>query len=177
ADMDFKSPPPVAGALRRYIDEGVFGYPRGLHTHDVNELPSLSEIVVERMEQRYRWKITREDVIYIPGVVAGLNLVCHSISSGTVLVQPPVYPPILWAPGNAHYRRTESELKREADGRYGVDWDQFQSAITPDTRMFILCNPHNPVGRVFRSDELARIAEICVARNILICSDEIHSDL
>src|SRR5215471_4319476 len=74
ADMDFKSPAPVARALERYIEDGVFGYPRGLHTHDVKELPTLGEIVAERMQQRYGWKITPEEVVYIPGVVPGLNL-------------------------------------------------------------------------------------------------------
>src|SRR5437773_12175196 len=82
AEMDFKSPAPVRRALQRYIDDGVFGYPRGLHTHDAKELPSLSEIVVERMAQRYGWRIAVEDVVYIPGVVPGLNLACHSIGPG-----------------------------------------------------------------------------------------------
>jgi len=179
ADMDFKSPPPVAHALRRYIDEGVFGYPRGLHSYDASELPSLSEIVVERMERRYGWRITPEDVVYIPGVVPGLNLACHSVSSqgGAVLVQPPIYPPILWAPINAHQKRQEAELQRAEDGSYAIDWDRFESAITPETRMFILCNPHNPAGRMFGSGDLARIAQTCLSKNVVICSDEIHSDL
>src|SRR3954469_13177481 len=73
ADMDFRSPEPVARALRDYVDQGVFGYPRGLHTFDVRELPELPNVVVQRMAERYGWKIEREDVVLIPGVVPGLN--------------------------------------------------------------------------------------------------------
>src|SRR5215471_3498798 len=154
ADMDFKSPPPVARALQRYIDDGVFGYPRGLHSHDIKELPSLGEIVAQRMKQRYRWNVAADDVVYIPGVVVGLNLACHSLGPqpAAVPVQPPVYPPILWAPTNAHLKRQEVELQRGSDLRYAIDWDLFQSTITSETRMFILCNPHNPVGRVFERE-------------------------
>jgi cystathionine beta-lyase len=179
ADMDFKSPAPVAQALQRYIDDGVFGYPRGLHSHDIKELPRLAEIVAERMKQRYQWNVAPDEVVYIPGVVPGLNLACHSLRSGpaVVLVQPPVYPPILWAPGNAHLQRQDVELQRGADLNYGVDWDLWESAITPETRMFILCNPHNPVGRVFQKNELHRMADTCISKDIIICSDEIHSDL
>jgi cystathionine beta-lyase len=179
ADMDFRSPEPVARALRAYLDGGVFGYPRGLHSFDMSELPELPNIVVERMERRYKWHISPQDVVLVPGVVPALNLACHSAASqgGAVLVQPPVYPPILWSPVNAHLQRQESPLICGSDGRYEIDWDTFASAITPETRMFSLCNPHNPVGRVFQRDELIRMAEICLSRNLIICSDEIHSDL
>lgn len=179
ADMDFKSPEPVARALKGYVDDGVFGYPRGLHSHDIKELPALGEIVARRMQKRYGWNVKPEEVVYIPGVVPGLNLACHAVNvqGGTVLVQTPVYPPILGAPVHAHLTRQESELQRGGDLRYYVDWKSFAEAITPETRMFLLCNPHNPVGRVFAKDELTRLAEICLAKNVLICSDEIHSDL
>ena len=120
ADMDFKSPPPVAHALRRYIDEGVFGYPRGLHSYDASELPSLSEIVVERMERRYGWRITRDDVVYIPGVVPGLNLACHSVSSkgGAVLVLQRRHAPVRSIAGTGgQSRRTHPVQAHGADAR------------------------------------------------------------
>jgi cystathionine beta-lyase len=179
ADMDFRSPEPVARALKEYIDAGVFGYPRGLHSFDRNEVPDLPDIVAARMAKRYNWKVAAEHVVFIPGVVPGLNLACHMFESarGAVLVQPPVYAPILAAPRNARLERQEAPLSRLGDGTYAVDWDAFESAITPDTRLFLLCNPHNPVGRVFRRDELVRMAEICISRNVIICADEIHSDL
>src|SRR5262245_43540268 len=77
ADMDFRSPEPVTRALRSYVDRGVFGYPRALHTFDSRELPELPQIVAERMEARYGWKVSPEHVVLIPGVVPGLNLACH----------------------------------------------------------------------------------------------------
>jgi cystathionine beta-lyase len=97
--------------------------------------------------------------------------------SGSLAVQPPVYTPILEAPQTAGLARNEAPLLRQPDGTYAIDWDQFTAALQSDTRAFLLCNPHNPVGRVFRRDELERMAELCLARNVLICSDEIHSDL
>jgi cysteine-S-conjugate beta-lyase len=131
------------------------------------------------MLQRYGWRIQPEDVVLIPGVVPGLNLACHMVASagGAVLVQPPVYPHILACAKNARLDRQEAVLKQGSDGAYAIDWDEFTAAITAETRMFVMCNPHNPVGRVFRRDELTRIAEICLSRDLVICADEIHSDL
>lgn len=176
ADMDFRSPEPVARALRAYIDDGIFGYPRGLHTHDRAQVHELAGLVVDRMAHRYNWQISVDDVILLPGVVPGLNIACHSVQH-SVLVQPPVYPPILWAPANARLQSVESPLHCENDGSYSIDWDSFRSGVAQNTRLFLLCNPHNPVGRVFRRHELERMAEICLSANVTICADEIHSDL
>ena len=178
ADMDFVSPEPVVRALRERVEHGVFGYPPGLHGES-SELPELGQLVVERMAARYGWSIAPPDVVFVPGVVVGLNIACHifASTSDAVLVQPPVYPPMLQAPGNARLQRQDAELVREPDGSYRIDWDGFASAITDDTRLFILCNPHNPAGRVYRRDELERMAEVCLSRDVTICSDEIHSDL
>jgi cysteine-S-conjugate beta-lyase len=183
ADMDFRSPEPVSRALRAYIDDGVFGYPRGLHAHDRAQVHELAGLVVDRMAHRYNWQISLDDVVLIPGVVPGLNITCHAVGESSnltqhsVLVQPPVYPPILAAPTNAHLRRVESPLHCENDGSYSIDWDSFRSGVARNTRLFLLCNPHNPVGRVFRRHELERMAEICLSANVTICADEIHSDL
>jgi cystathionine beta-lyase len=183
ADMDFRSPEPVARALQAYIDGGIFGYPRGLHTFDRAQIHELTGLVVDRMARRYNWQIAVDDVVLIPGVVPGLNIACHCIAassilgSRSVLVQPPVYPPILAAPTNAHLERLESPLHCESDGSYSIDWNSFRSAVARNARLFILCNPHNPVGRVFRRHELEQIAEICLSANVTICADEIHSDL
>lgn len=183
ADMDFRSPEVVARALRAYIDAGVFGYPRGLHAHDHAQLHELAGLVVDRMARRYHWSIAAEDVVPIPGVVTGLNIACHCFGTSSpaavrpVLVQPPVYPPILAAPANAHLQRVEAALHAESDGTYSVDWDSFRSAVARNPCLFILCNPHNPVGRVFRRRELEQMAEICLAADVTICADEIHSDL
>ena len=183
ADMDFRSPEPVSRALRAYIDDGVFGYPRGLHTNDRAQVHELAGLIVDRMAHRYNWQIAVDDVVLIPGVVPGLNITCHSFAASSnptecsVLVQTPVYPPILAAPTNAHLQRVESPLHCENDGSYSIDWESFRSGVARNTRLFLLCNPHNPVGRVFRRHELERMAEICLSANVTICADEIHSDL
>jgi cysteine-S-conjugate beta-lyase len=184
ADMDFRSPEPVAAALRQYVDAGVFGYPRGLHATDRAQLHELTGLVVERMQIRYGWTISPDAVVPIPGAVSGLNIACHALSAlaategvkRSVLIQPPVYPQIFTAPAKAGVTREDSPLLRDANGRYSVDWDSFAPAAER-AGMFILCNPHNPTGRVFTRDELERMAEICLAAGTIICADDMHSDL
>ena len=114
----------------------------------------------------------------MPGVIRGFNLAGHTVAKegGAILFQTPAYPPILAAPHNAGMQRQEVALT-PGGGAYYVDWDTFEAAFTGQTRLFILCNPHNPVGRVFRQDELSRMAEICLRHDVTICSDEIHCDL
>ena len=171
ADMDFMSPEPVLRALRERVDHGIFGYG--------SEPPELRQVVVERLAKLYGWQVAPEALVFVPGVVTGFNIACHAATSpgDGVLVQTPAYPPILCAPANACLTRDEMELARQPDGRYEIDFAAFEQAITGRTRIFILCNPHNPVGRVFRREELERMAEICLRHNLVICSDEIHGDL
>lgn len=171
ADMDFISPEPVIRALQERVAQGVFGYGK-----DPQE---LREIIVARMAERYGWKVSPEALVFTPGVVVGFNLACHAfVKPGEgALVQTPVYPPFLSAPKNAGIRRDEMELTRQADGRYTVDMDRMADTITESTRLFILSNPHNPVGRVFTRKELEDMADVCLRKKVLICSDEIHSDL
>ncbi len=172
ADMDFVSPQPVIEALQRRVAHGVFGYP--------SDLPGLKEAVVARMQRLYGWKIQVEDIQVVPGVVTALNQVVQAYvpAGGGVLVQTPVYPPFLTLAQNAGVLDQRMELSRDPQqGTYSVDWEAFAAAFTPQTRLFMLCNPHNPVGRAFRRDELERMAEACLRRDVLICSDEIHCDL
>lgn len=183
ADMDFRSPEPVVRALGSYIEDGVFGYPRGLHTYDRAQVHELAGLIVDRMAQRHHWRIAADDIVLIPGVVAGLNMACRAVGAtsdhaqGSVLVQPPVYPPILAAPANADLERVESPLHCESDGSYSIDWSSFGSGVARNASLFLLCNPHNPAGRVFRRGELEKMAEICLSANVTICADEIHGDL
>jgi len=110
--------------------------------------------------------------------VNGFNLACQTVAApgDGVLVQTPAYPPILRAPAHAGCSRDETELVQQADGRYGIDLDAFEGTISPRTRVFVLCNPQNPVGRVFSAEELRGMAEICLRHKVIICSDEIHAD-
>jgi len=171
ADMDFRSPEPVIRALQERVTHGVFGY--------AMEMPELRETIQNRLLERYHWTVASEDIVLLPGVVKGFNMACHMFSEegGSALIQTPVYSPFLSAPANAGLERQEMELTRAEDGSYQIDFDRFEAAITSQTRLFILCSPHNPVGRVFRKDELERMAEICLRHNVVICSDEIHCDL
>jgi cystathionine beta-lyase len=171
ADMDFTSPEPVIEALRERVDHGVFGYGRAPG--------ELREVIVDRIKRLYDWKVSRDEIMFLPAVVTGFNLVCHATASPGegVLLQTPVYFPMLRAPANAGLTNDEMILTRRSDGRYEVDFDLMEETITERTRVFILCSPHNPVGRVFRREELERMAEICLRNDIVICSDEIHADI
>lgn len=174
ADMDFVSPEPVLRALHQRIDHGVFGY--GCDPVE------LTAVVRERMARRYGWQIDPESVVYLPGLVSGINTVCRATGQpgNRVLVQTPVYPPFLTAPGHHQQELATAPLLLESNGRtidYQIDFDAFEAAIQSGTSLFILCNPHNPIGRGFTRDELCRMAEICLRHNVTICSDEIHSDL
>lgn len=171
ADMDFVSPEPVIADLQKRVQHGIFGYPM------VSD--EMRNVVVTRMLKRYGWKISPQDVIFVPGVVPGFNLTCQAFAGAgdSILMQTPVYPPFLDAPVHAGAERVEVELVRTASGRYEIDFAAFEEAIRLNTRVFMLCNPHNPVGRVYTRAELSRLAEICLRHNVMICSDEIHSDL
>ncbi len=170
ADMDFVSPKPVLEALHRRIEHGIFGY---------GDTPSdLCATICERLDRLYGWKVSPSELLFLPGLVCGLNLVCRAVGilGDGVLVQTPVYPPFLSAPVNGGRAVITTSLQQR-NGRYEVDYDAFERAITPNTSLFLLCNPHNPVGRVYERWELERMAEICLRHNVLICSDEIHCDL
>jgi cysteine-S-conjugate beta-lyase len=171
ADMDFRSPEAVTQTLVERAKHGVFGY--GGEPND------LRQLVVDRMELQYGWKIQPEAIVFLPGVVTAFNLVCHAFThpGDGLLIQTPVYPPILHAHEHHCLVRDENRLVTGADGSSIIDFDAFEASIQPHTRMFLLCNPHNPVGRVFRQDELEQMAEICARHDVLICSDEIHCDL
>jgi cystathionine beta-lyase len=171
ADMDFRVAEPILRALHDRLSHGVFGYGE--------DGPGLREAVSERMERLYGWKVHPDEVVLFPGVITGFNLACQAFTKAGegVLVQTPVYPPFLSAPLNAGALRQEMELSRQPDGRYTIDFERFESAMDLTTRLFLLCNPHNPVGRVYTREELQAMAEICLKRNVLICADEIHGEL
>jgi len=171
ADMDFVSPEPVTRALRERVEHGIFGYDM--------EPPELRPVIVDRLQRLYGWQVAPDTLVFVPGVVTGFNLATHAITSpgDGILAQTPVYHPILYVPGNTGCTLDEMEMTRLPSGQYEIDFDAFEAAITDRTRIFILCNPHNPVGRVFRREELERMAEICLRHDVVICSDEIHGDL
>jgi cystathionine beta-lyase len=177
ADMDFPVAEPIMHMLLRRIEHGVFGYPE-VHP-DPEAISELQGVLVERMQRLYNWQVSPEEIVFLPGVIVGLNLTCQALAKpgGNVLVQTPVYPPFLSTPSNAGMQCRDALLNCESDGHYEIDWQVFETGLTEQTRLFILCNPHNPVGRVFHKYELERMAEICLRKGVVICSDEIHCDL
>ncbi len=170
ADMDFQAPPEVLQILQDRIDHGVLGY----------TLPpkALTEVLIERLLRVYGWSVESNWIVWLPGLVVGLNLACRAVgrSEDEVLVMTPVYPPFLTAPVLSGRRLRTVALVQE-QGRYMVDDAALRAAITDRTRLLILCNPHNPVGRAFGREELDRISQTCLEKNVAICSDEVHSDL
>jgi cystathionine beta-lyase len=170
ADMDFCSPPAVIEALQQRIAHGVFGYTVAPE--------SLKTIVVEKLAADFSWSIQPEWLVWLPGVVTGFNVACRAVGEDNddVMTAVPVYPYFLSAPQNSRRRLIKVPLQ-ETNNHWTLDFDLLEKAITPNTRVFILCNPHNPVGRVFSRDELNSLAAICEKHDMVICSDEIHCDL
>ena len=170
ADMDFASPPEVIAALHGRVDHAVFGYT--LTPGD------LKETIIERLRIRHNWEVQPEWIVWLPGLVTGLNVACRAVASpgDAILTTTPAYPPFLSAPGLAGCEliTVDHPIRNHA---YTIDFEGLESAITPRTKLFILCNPHNPTGRVFTRTELNHLAEICLSRDIIICADEIHCDL
>ena len=177
ADMDFPSPPPVIEALRRRVDHGVFGYAR--------PVKSTIDAVVTALEIRYGWPIDPAWLVWLPGLVCGLNVTALAFASAgdEILCLTPVYPPFISAPKNQGRvsvpvpLRLETEAVPGPTGRWLVDWEALERAVTPRTKVFLLCHPHNPIARVWQADELARIGEFCARHSLVLCSDEIHCDL
>ncbi|HBH03997.1 MAG TPA: putative C-S lyase [Candidatus Rokubacteria bacterium] len=174
ADMDFPSPEPVVRALRERVAHGVFGYGPTLE-----QVTELHELVAARLGRLHGWRVAPEAVVLLPGVIPGFNVACRMLATpgAGLLLQVPLYPPILRVPGNAGLAADLADLARGPDGRYAPDWDAFEAAIGARTRVFLLCNPHNPVGRAFTRAELERMAATCLRRGLAIVADEIHGDL
>lgn len=170
ADMDFRAAEPIIQALHERVDHGIFGYSRPTQ--------ALRKALQDRLARLYQWEISEEQVLFSPGIVTGLNVAFQAFAGPGegVLAQPPVYFHFLKDP--VHHGRAvhDPPLVRKGD-TYETDFDQFEKAITAGTRVFVLCNPHNPVGRVYTRAELEKMAEICLRHHLVICSDEIHCDL
>ena len=170
ADMDFAAPEAVLRALQERLAHGVFGYGR--------PPDGLCEVIQGRLARLYGWRVETDEIFFIPGVVSGFNLACQAVGApgDEVLVETPIYPPMLAAPENTG-RICKAVPLVEGRQRYEHDFDAFEQAITERTSIFLLCNPHNPVGRIFEASELERLAEICLRHDVVICSDEIHCDI
>ena len=170
ADMDFKTAPAIIDALRKRVDNGIFGYTR---------VPDeYYEAVINWFSRRHGWKIDRHMMIYTSGVVQAISAIIKALAKPgeNVIVQTPVYNCFFSSIRNNGCVILESPLLRNGD-TYDIDFERLeQDAANPDTSLMLLCNPHNPAGRVWSRDELRKIAEICARNGVTVISDEIHCE-
>lgn len=168
ADMDFAAPPAVLDALQARVARGHFGYGGPWLT--------LVEAVRDHLAREYAWRIEPDWLVWLPGLVSGLNVACRAVDGG-VLTATPVYPPFLSAP-RLSGRALVTVPLCERDGRWRWDFAALEAAAADaDSRLLLLCHPHNPVGRAWDDDELAALADFCARRDLVVCSDEIHCGL
>lgn len=170
ADMDFKSPQPVLDALHKRVDHGIFGYTKA---------PApLLDVILERIAGDYDWQLNPEDIVFMPGVVPGLNMACRMIDPHLkVATTTPVYYPFLSAPvySGRGLLSCEAEFR---DDRWHFPVQELTDILRQgNVGVLLLCSPYNPIGRLLTRDELERTARVCADNEVVICSDEIHCDL
>ncbi len=172
ADMDFPVAPPVHRAIIELVERHDFGY------HHVPLSPRLRGAFVSRMAERFDWQINPRRIVPLVNVLQGLDasVLLHSRPGDGVVLQTPIYPPFLAAVERSGRRVVESSLVRGAH-RYEIDFEHLRSVLDPETRLLLLCNPHNPTGRVFEREELLALGELALEHDIIVVSDEIHADL
>jgi cysteine-S-conjugate beta-lyase len=175
ADMDFPSPPAVVTALQERAKHGVFGY-----THASRELESAVQAALVR---DYSWEVPAAWLVWLPGLVSGLNVLCRAVGTAgdEVATFVPIYPPFLSAPGFAKRSVVRVPLVTRGIagtvGRWEMDLELLERALTPRTRLLLFCSPHNPVGRVWSRSELEALADLVCRHDLLIGSDEVHAGL
>lgn len=170
ADMDFPSPPAVLQALHQRVDHGVFGY--------AQPDARLKQVIIAHLHEQYRWDVDPEWIVWLPGLVTGLNVACRAVGrpGAGILTSVPIYPPFLTAPSYSGKQLQTVQLDF-SNNQWYLDKEAFQRAVDDRTALYLLCNPHNPTGRAFTRHELESMADVCLRRNLVICSDEIHCDL
>ena len=171
ADMDFRTAPAVTEALKKRVEHGIFGY--------VRVPDSYYHAVIHWFDRRHNWKIEREWIIYTTGVVPALSAIIKALTNpgDRVLVQTPVYNCFFSSIRNNGCEMISNPLIYE-DNTYRIDFDDLEKkAADPKVKLLLLCNPHNPAGRVWSKQELIRIGEICLRNDVWVVSDEIHCEL
>ncbi len=171
ADMDFKTAPCIIDALHKRVDQGVFGY--------TWRDPAYNRSIADWQKRRNGWDAPVDRMVYSPGVVPGLQLALTLCTQpgDKVLIQPPVYPPFASLAGETGRELVLNPLRRDENGFYTMDLNDMEEKLKTGVKAFILCNPHNPVGRCWTKEELKAAGDLCVRYGVQILSDEIHSDL
>ena len=170
ADMDFRTPDFITDAIRERLNHPLLGY-----TITPKEyFPTMIKWIYEH----HGWEVKPSQIGFVPGVVPGLSYAvqCFTEKGDEVIVQPPVYYPFFNSIAKNGRVIVHNQLV-EVDGKYEMDWEDLESKFTEKTKLFILCNPHNPGGRVWTRTELEKLAGICEKHNVLVVSDEIHADM
>ena len=170
ADMDFKTPDFILDAIKERLEHPILGYtipPAGF-------FPAMQKWIIEHHD----WPVKREWLGFLPGIVPGLSFAVQSLTAAgdEIIVQPPVYYPFFNVIRNNHRTIVDNPLKEE-NGRFVMDYENLEKCFSEKTKMMILCNPHNPGGRVWTAAELKKLADICEKHNITVVSDEIHADM
>ncbi|CAA6677053.1 MULTISPECIES: MalY/PatB family protein [unclassified Lentimonas] len=171
ADMDFTTAPEITAALQQRLDHGIFGY----------TIPYEAPVnaVLNYLDRQHGYSAKAHWLNFLPGLVPAINLCCHAFvaSDESVMTATPVYPPFLGAPDYANRELIKVPLCLDASDQWTLDFDAMEAAVKPNTKLFILCSPHNPVGRVYTEAELTRLGDFCEKHDLILISDEIHCDL
>ena len=171
ADMDFQTSSYITDALEDMVKHGVFGYSES-EEHYFGAVQNW-------MERHYNWHVKESWMTKTPGIVFALAMAvkAYTQENDTVLIQPPVYYPFKEVVEDNHRRLVNNTLVLDGDGTYTIDYEDFEKKIIEENvKLFILCNPHNPVGRVWTKEELERLGDICLKHGVFVVSDEIHAD-
>ncbi|HAQ49351.1 MAG TPA: aminotransferase class I/II [Glaciecola sp.] len=173
ADTEFRCAEPILNAIKERVEHGLMGY-----TLPADHV-TANQAVVDWLARQYDWKISADWIVWTPGVVPAFNVACKALCQpgDKVLIQTPNYPPLIAAPKLNKLVKVDIGTV-EVNGRWTMDFDELEKqASDPACKLFIICNPMNPVGTVLTSEELQRITEICISNNVMLCSDEIHCDI
>ena len=170
ADMDFVSPPEVISAINERVAHGVFGY---AHAHD-----GLNETLISYLAERHGANVDLDSIVHLGGLVVALSLSARAFGNpgDELMTCTPVYPPFLNVAKDAQMN-TVAVPHTEIDGKFTFDFEAMEAAVTEKTKVFLLCNPQNPLGRSFTKEEVTKVAEFCHRHSIYLISDEIHCDL
>lgn len=172
ADSDFETAPEIVEALQERVAQGVFGY-------TTQPTSAVKDAIVYHLSTQYGWQIEGDWIVPLPSLVRGLSLSCAVAGSegDAVLTPQTIYPPFKYVIENEKRQTINVAMRLDANERWVLDVEALEQAITPETKLLLFCNPHNPAGTVYNKQELEKIASICKQYNLLICSDEIHCDL
>lgn len=170
ADMDFKVAPAILESLKNRLEQGIYGY--------TTRPESYNDAIKGWLEKRFQWSINKNWLLFSPGVIPTISLAIDSLTKegDKIMIQQPVYSPFSSVVRNNDRELVVSPLKKLENGDYVMDYENIENNIK-NVKMFLLCNPHNPVGRVWSKEELEKLGQICLKHSVIVISDEIHSDI